>query len=178
MPDLSYIDSLCQSLEVSMNELISGERLSESIYSHKAEENIMNLMKENVASEKKFKYGTIAGCIIVFASFLLLFYLTSGGIGGAFKFLDVSGLLFLILFQVAIVFIAKPSDKKSLLNLLSKISIPCGGFVSLFYIATLLYDLSDLQGIGPNLMVGILTTIYALVEYMIVSVISARIRIK
>jgi len=30
MPDISYMDALCNSLDINMNELISGERLTES----------------------------------------------------------------------------------------------------------------------------------------------------
>ena len=52
MPDISYLDTLCHSIEISMNELISGERLSETNYSVKAEENIMFLMKENEKTKR------------------------------------------------------------------------------------------------------------------------------
>ena len=46
MPDVSLMLPLCEALHISVNELLSGERLSEAAYKQKAEENIMSLMEE------------------------------------------------------------------------------------------------------------------------------------
>lgn len=52
MPELSLILPLCEILGISINELLSGERLSVDGYSKKAEENIISLMKEKEAIKK------------------------------------------------------------------------------------------------------------------------------
>jgi len=46
MPDNSILFELCAVLETNVNELLSGEKLSVDNYHGKAEENMMNLMKE------------------------------------------------------------------------------------------------------------------------------------
>ena len=46
LPEISLMMSLCNQLDVSVNELLSGERLNENLYREKAEENIITLMKE------------------------------------------------------------------------------------------------------------------------------------
>ena len=42
MPDLSLFKPLCEELEISINELLSGEKLKEEVYQEKLEENIIN----------------------------------------------------------------------------------------------------------------------------------------
>ena len=46
MPELSLILPLCETLGISVNELLSGEHLTADGYSKRAEENIMSLIKE------------------------------------------------------------------------------------------------------------------------------------
>lgn len=47
MPEISKMESLCEALQININELLSGERLSESVYLEKAEENMLNLIHES-----------------------------------------------------------------------------------------------------------------------------------
>ena len=72
MPDISYLDTLCNSLCINMNELISGERLTETAYSVKAEENIMALMKENQKNRKNIKGRMILGVLLAIVA--IVFY--------------------------------------------------------------------------------------------------------
>ena len=51
-PDIFYLQDLCDILKVTMNELISGEHLTEEAYRMKAEENIEMLIKENAKNVK------------------------------------------------------------------------------------------------------------------------------
>ena len=44
---------LCELLEISVNELLSGERLDEKQYFEKAEQNIMSLIQEKAEAKKK-----------------------------------------------------------------------------------------------------------------------------
>ena len=44
---------LCNELEITVNELLSGERLQAMDYKKKAEENMVNLVKEAQESKKK-----------------------------------------------------------------------------------------------------------------------------
>ena len=52
MPDLSLLTSLCEILDISINELLSGSRLDKKEYQDKLEENIINTIDY---SDKKIK---------------------------------------------------------------------------------------------------------------------------
>ena len=53
LPEVSLMLPLCELLEISVNELLSGERLDEKRYFEKAEQNIMSLMEEKAEAKKK-----------------------------------------------------------------------------------------------------------------------------
>ena len=72
LPDYSVMLKLCSILDVSVNELLSGERLSSTEYNKKAEENIMTLIHENHENKKSKKQQLITSTIMVI---LLLVYL-------------------------------------------------------------------------------------------------------
>ena len=67
LPELSLLVPLCEVLEISVNELLSGERLSKEVYQEHLEENILNTIEY---SEKKIKrnvrgYQLVLGVILV-----------------------------------------------------------------------------------------------------------------
>lgn len=62
MPEISKMETLCEVLHVSINELLSGERLSEAAYPQKAEENMINLIHE---SESKASQTNSVGIIVM-----------------------------------------------------------------------------------------------------------------
>ena len=55
LPDTSMLLPLCKALDVSVNELLSCERIPPEDYSMKAEENIMALLQENQNNKKSDK---------------------------------------------------------------------------------------------------------------------------
>lgn len=65
-PEVSLLLPLCNELEITVNELLSGERVSEEDYRKKAEENMVNLVREAQESKKKI----IMSAIIAFFSLL------------------------------------------------------------------------------------------------------------
>ena len=52
-PEVSLLLPLCEELEITVNELLVGERVSEEEYQEKAEENMVNLLLEAQESKKK-----------------------------------------------------------------------------------------------------------------------------
>jgi len=84
MPEISLLLPLCQELEISVNELLSGERLDEEEYRQKAEENMMNFMQEREENKKKF-WLTFSVGIVSTVSFITLMII-------AFIYADVIGL--------------------------------------------------------------------------------------
>ena len=67
LPEVSLMFPLCDVLEITVNDLLTGERVSEVDYQKKAEENMMNLMKENEENKKRMALSIICGMITVIA---------------------------------------------------------------------------------------------------------------
>ena len=67
LPEVSLMLPLCGVLGVTVNDLLSGERVSEGDYRKKAEENLMDLMKENAENKKHMALSAICGVITVIA---------------------------------------------------------------------------------------------------------------
>ena len=53
MPDVSLMMPLCEILGINVNELLSGEKLSDEEYKQKAEENIVNILSEKKTNIKR-----------------------------------------------------------------------------------------------------------------------------
>ena len=67
-PEVSLLLPLCNELEITVNELLSGERLQAMDYKKKAEENMVNLVRETQESKKKIVLSAmIAGLTIIAA---------------------------------------------------------------------------------------------------------------
>ncbi len=65
MPEVSLMMPLCEALDITANELLSGERLSQDDYIRKAEENIMTLVREREESKKKIILSAIVAVITI-----------------------------------------------------------------------------------------------------------------
>ncbi|MGN0529060.1 MAG: helix-turn-helix domain-containing protein [Eubacterium sp.] len=66
-PEVSLLLPLCNELEITVNELLSGEILPEQEYKMKAEENIMKLVEERQESKKKIILSAVVAGIVVLA---------------------------------------------------------------------------------------------------------------
>ncbi|MEG1701275.1 MAG: helix-turn-helix transcriptional regulator [Erysipelotrichaceae bacterium] len=74
LPDVSIMLPLCERLNINVNDLLSAENVTNSNYQKKAEENMMNLIKENEENKKKMRYSKIlifVGVIAVIALVML-----------------------------------------------------------------------------------------------------------
>lgn len=67
LPEVSLMLPLCDTLNITVNDLLSGERVSESDYQKKAEENMMNLAKENEENKKRMALSVVCGIITIIA---------------------------------------------------------------------------------------------------------------
>lgn len=71
-PEVSLLLPLCEELEISVNELLTGERVSEEGYRRKAEENMLNLVKEAQESKKKIILSAVVAGLSVVAAVPLI----------------------------------------------------------------------------------------------------------
>jgi transcriptional regulator with XRE-family HTH domain/DNA-directed RNA polymerase subunit RPC12/RpoP len=77
-PEVSLLLPLCEALEISVNELLAGERVSEEEYRKKAEENMVNLVKEAQESKKKIILSAMVTGLVIVAALPL--FIISGAI--------------------------------------------------------------------------------------------------
>ena len=86
---------LCTALDITVNDLLSGERVSATDYQQKAEGNMMNLMKENEENRKKMALSIITGVITIIAVCALI-------VIASFLDLPVIVRIILVVFSVAV----------------------------------------------------------------------------
>ena len=67
LPEVSLMLPLCEMLNITVNDLLSGEKISETNYQEKAEGNMMNLIKENEENKKRMVLSVIIGTITIIA---------------------------------------------------------------------------------------------------------------
>lgn len=67
LPEVSLMLPLCAALDITVNDLLSGEKVSATDYQKRAEGNMMNLMKENEENRKRMVLSIITVTITVIA---------------------------------------------------------------------------------------------------------------
>lgn len=80
LPEVQFMLPLCNLLGINVNELLSGEKLSDKEYQRKAEENRMTLVKEN---EYVRTYKPLIGWIVSFVLIALFFGFGWNSLGNA-----------------------------------------------------------------------------------------------
>ena len=202
MPDVSLLQPLCKELSVNLNELLSGERLSEESYSGKAEENMMNLARDvQEGRENKKKVGII-GLICGILAFLLCleFALVSvSGIGGVASFIDFPTLIMIVGFTLGIELIAGRIKRvfKALgaavkntgdldentrkiylqdLKFFIRTTIISGFITAMIGFINLLHNMENPATIGPSLGVMLIVVFYASVIIAVVFALRERLK--
>lgn len=174
LPDLAYLGDLCKALDITVNEILAGQRISENDYSKKAEETIMSLMKDNEKIKTTTIVSSIIGIILILFSFCLLFFNTQNGFIDLRLYIDLPSLLLIALPSIGIIFLTKKRDYLEILKLLNQILIPIGLIVCFSSFILVLSMLNDLSTIGPNLAVCILSFLYACILKLVVVILIAR----
>lgn len=67
LPEVSLMFPLCEALHITINDLLSGTKISQIDYQKKAEENMMNLIKESEENKKRMALSVICGVITIIA---------------------------------------------------------------------------------------------------------------
>ena len=66
-PDVLLMPPLCAALGITVNDLLSGEDVSERDYQKKAEENMMELMKQNAENKLRMAQSLTCGAVTIVA---------------------------------------------------------------------------------------------------------------
>ena len=203
MPDTSLIPDLCRVLGINLNELLSGERLSEDAYSGKAENNMVELIKNNEKAKRE-NTGSAIGTIIGIVFLCLFVYgitIISGGMTQIIWFLDapslvaVLGIQFIILgasgqfynyFRSFRLVFAPKSYNPEELKLLAdkseyavsfgiKALLMAGCLSSIIGFVMAAGTIGDLSILGPLLAVAVLTMFYSVLISLFMYVIKGRV---
>ena len=65
LPEASLMLPLCEVLHITVNDLLTGERVSEVDYRKQAEENMMNLVQENEENRRHLVLSLICGGVTI-----------------------------------------------------------------------------------------------------------------
>ncbi len=77
MPDSSLMLKLCNELDISVNELLSGEVIEKANYNKKAEQNLLGLAKlEEIQNKKMMMYEMVIGSLSTISFLALMFTLS------------------------------------------------------------------------------------------------------
>lgn len=138
LPDISSMEALCNAFDITINELLCGEKLSPESYEVKAEENIKLLINDKDEDQRIKIILMIIGVIVVILSIVSNILITSG-MGFLFNnLLDIPSLLFIVIIELGIVLISRPKTKMEIIGLIHKSVIPSSvlymilGFSSMF----------------------------------------------
>ena len=73
LPDYSLVKELCEILSISINELFSGEKISNDDYKEKAEDNIEKLINDNYRKKKKMNWIIAILVAVLYLSISIIF---------------------------------------------------------------------------------------------------------
>lgn len=103
MPDVSLMLPLCKILDISVNELLSGQKLDENDYKVKAEENIINLAKDKTKPKTKITICTVSCIIILFAAFAMIFIAAYAKLDVWLRILLISSAFAAVIANIAVI---------------------------------------------------------------------------
>lgn len=172
LPDISRLSDLCEALQINVNELLSGERLSDGSYSEKAEENIMSLIKENQNSKKNNIIQYIIGIVLAVITLMLLGISMGGSQAGSIRlYLDWPSFLLIALFISVIVFLSKKRTKATIISIIKTVSIPVSLFISMVNLIFVLSEITDKEVLAKCIAVSLIPFLYGLGIYLVAAVI-------
>lgn len=95
LPEVSLLLPLCAALDLTVNDLLSGERVAAPDYRQKAEGNMMSLMKENEENRQRMALSVWIGAVTIVAVCALI-------VIAAFLDLPAAARIMLLVFSAAI----------------------------------------------------------------------------
>lgn len=147
VPDTSILNELCASLDINVNELLSGEKLTPEIYSMKAEENMMNLLEDNQKQQRSTILPFAAGVILLLLTGLLAIF-THVFSPDMLELWDVPTLLIYIGICCSLVLLSGKRHKQEIIHFLRKIVVPVGCICPLLGINQFIHQFRDPADIG------------------------------
>ncbi len=197
MPDNSILMDLCEILEINVNELLSGEKLSDDNYHGRAEENIVRLMEQSESDRKREKNALAVGVFGTVALGVALAGIICMVSGDFVWYLDIPSLMVILPITVIVLLtsgllkdffvgfaiclrVHKQVDEVNLrravaANKLVMIVVPVTGIITfLVTVISIIGNVDNKESIGPNLAVSFLTVLYSLIFDLMLLPVSGR----
>ncbi len=172
MPDTSMLLDLCRELDISVNELLSGQRILPEEYTEKAEVTIMNLIKENQDNKRADKIQLIIGIVFLGITFVLTGLSIGTFIGW---YIDIPSFILLACGCIAVMLLSGAGKSAALvIPILRKSVLPIGALIASVSLIAVLHRLDTPETIEPNTAVTLLVLIYSLIAYLILFVLEYR----
>ncbi len=195
MPDNTILLELCKVLDINVNELLSGEKLSDDSYHGKAEENMMTLMKEK---QNESRINAVIGLVLGILFLIWCAQMVSGNVSW---YLDIPSLIldmaliWILLFMSGLtkdffrgfsVFFgkAKEVEEEAWKRMLAAyklvlIALPVSGLIMtvmavIGVLANVFVKVIDMTSLGPNMAVACLTLLYSLIIEALLLPVAAR----
>ena len=192
LPEVSMMEPLCELLEINVNELLSGERLSEESYHRKAEKNMMDLAKRTEDEQREHawtKGGAVVGLLSVLAAFIFIIAASGSERRDILRYLD--SITFITVFGTSLLLLlvsgnignfarafgiwygrgeyAVSDVKKSLtaLQLAMRGNLLSGVFIALVGLVAVLGNLDTPETLGPNVSVALLSILYGVMANLL-----------
>ena len=166
IPDTSILNELCATLDINVNELLSGEKLTPEIYSMKAEENMMNLLEDNQKQQRSTILPLAAGVILLLLTGLLAIF-THVFSPDMLELWDVPTLLIYIGICCSLVLLSGKRHKQEIIHFLRKIVVPVGCICPLLGINQFIHQFRGPADIGSFVDRCVLFILYSLIAYVI-----------
>lgn len=166
IPDTSILNELCATLDINVNELLSGEKLTPEIYSMKAEENMMNLLEDNQKQQRSTILPFAAGVILLLLTGLLAIF-THVFSPDMLELWDVPTLLIYIGICCSLVLLSGKRHKQEIIHFLRKIVVPVGCICPLLGINQFIHQFRGPADIGSFVDRCVLFILYSLIAYVI-----------
>ena len=174
------LEPLCEELSISINELLSAEKLPPEDYAKMAEVKIMELLEENKKNRKLGIGQIILGIALLLFTFWFLLVLTFGasGMGNTLvMFIDFPSFLPMVLVSVAAVIISRSRGLLSILKTIKEVSIPTGLIIMIIGLVSMWIN-SDWEGEVPGMLhtmwvnyyVAVIPVLYSLVIYLVTTI--------
>ena len=197
IPDASSMLLLSEIFSVSVNDILSGERLSVDEYGRKAEENMKILLEENHEVKKTGTTAVLVGEVGIIAACLGIVALC-GGMGSFLMFLDLPSLFFIVAIEMLALMVtglgkdfinairlflhgnSAESEKVHRAAIAVKtvmlIAILVGVIETIVGFMLIFYHMSDPAGIGPSMSVAWLSTLYSLLIVLLLLPVYAKLK--
>lgn len=166
MPDTGLLAPLCKALDITVNELLSGERLKVEEYSVRAEDNIINLLNESRKVSKNGIIKAVIGYVLVVACL----FLNVNNIVNIKWYFDLPSLIYIVVMGYAVVLISGKRGKTEIIRILRRTVIPIGAALSLIGIISSLGHIEDMVIFGQSLYVSLMALLYSIFAYIILAI--------